>query len=208
MESMSRQSLITALRASLHDASGVFDAPGDADFRRLLDLAALDLGRAYARTLIGDAVLTADQSLYAAPADLLTVKTPIWGVDKRRQANPWDKDWPGRLPMLRVVEQGGARMIMLDPAPTAAQIASCGSTYRYFYYAGHVVADSGDLTTVPPAGRGLLLLRAQAEAMKEMAMRNIGKPVAMRDGITQGARNGTPAALYAQLMEQFERAIA
>ncbi len=60
-------------------------------------------------------------------------------------------------------------------------------------------------TTVPDEHRGLLLLRAQAEAMQELAARNIAKPVQLRDGQGGAPRNGVPAALHAQLMDAFER---
>ena len=45
-------------------------------------------------------------------------------------------------------------------------------------------------------------------AMKEMAMRNIGKPATMRDGISGQTRNGTPSYLFETLMKEFENAAA
>jgi hypothetical protein len=35
-------------------------------------------------------------------------------------------------------------------------------------------------------------------------MRNVGKPVSMRDGISGGTRNGTPTYLFEALMKEFE----
>lgn len=205
---MSRQSLMYELQASLHDAANVFTAPNDDDFHRLLDIAALDIGRVSHRTLIGEVTLIADQAYYQAPADMLMFKSPIWGISERRSRNPWEAQWPGRLPSVSVADMAGVRSLVMTPAPTAQQISAMGSTYRFFYFGGHVIGDAGAQTSVPTALRGLLILRAQAEACKEMAMRNMGKPVTLRDGMTQGPRNGTPAALYEQLMAQFERAAA
>jgi len=51
--------------------------------------------------------------------------------------------------------------------------------------------------------RGALLLRAQAECCKELAMRNVAKPVTMRDGGGGQPRNGTPGHLYSVLLAEF-----
>jgi hypothetical protein len=83
-----------------------------------------------------------------------------------------------------------------------------GSEFRYYYFALHSIGAAAADTTVKASDRGLLLLRAQAEAMKEMAMRNIKKPVQMRDGLASAPRNGTPASLFQALMDQFEKEAA
>ena len=36
-----------------------------------------------------------------------------------------------------------------------------------------------------------------------MALRNMAKPVTMRDGISGQTRNGTPASLYQSLLKEF-----
>lgn len=202
---MSKADLITDLKASLLDAATVFKAPADADFVRHLEHAALDLGRKRPRTLVGEVTLVADTPNYPVPADLLQIKLPLWGSAERRQRNPWARDWPGQLPRATVVNVAGGQELWLDPAPTTAQIAQLGTAYKFFYFAGHQIADAANDTTVQPVDRGLLLLRAQAEAMKELAARNMHKPVQLRDGMSGTPRNATPAALYAQLMEEFER---
>jgi hypothetical protein len=112
------------------------------------------------------------------------------------------------LPKVRFTEvAAGSYKLSLEPSPSAAQIAVLGSDFRYYYFARHLidVADAAK-TTVLASERHLLLLRAQAEAMREMAMRNIAKPVALRDGISSGPRNGTPAALHAALLAEFAEA--
>ena len=56
----------------------------------------------------------------------------------------------------------------------------------------------------PHYSRSLLLLRAQAEACRELALRNVSKPVTMRDAVGSQPRNGTPSALYQMLLTEFE----
>jgi hypothetical protein len=205
---MSQADLVADLKASLHDAAEVFTAASDADFVRHLDLAARDLGRFRRRTLVGTITLTADVDLYAAPADLSSLKSHLWGISPTAARKPWEKGHPGRLPDMREAEVNGVQAISLVPPPTAAQIAMLGSEFRYYYFAAHTVGAAAADTTVKPSDRGLLLLRAQAEAMKEMAMRNIKKPVQLRDGLSSAPRNGTPASLFQALMEQFEKEAA
>lgn len=202
---MSQADLVADLKASLNDAAGVFTAAADADFIRHLDLSALDLSRFRPRTLLGSITLTADKYDYPAPADFLSYKTAIWGTTR---AQPWEKNWPGKLPDARVAENAGARELHLLPAPTESQIAILGAVYKFYYFARHAISATAASTSVQPGDRGLLLLRAQAEAMKELAARNAKKPVQMRDGISGGTKNGTPAYLFEALMEQFERAAA
>jgi hypothetical protein len=200
---MTRGQLALELKDSLQDAASVFAADEGADFLRFIDAAALDFYRVRPRTLLGELTLVAEQFNYPAPDDLLCYKSAMWGVN--RYSHPWEKSWPGKLPSVYLSENGGVRELHFLPAPSAHQIAILGSVFKYWYFAAHEVGDEEADTTILSGDRGLLLLRAQAEAMKEMAMRNIGKPVQMRDGVSSGPRNGTPAALYEQLMKDFER---
>lgn len=202
---MSRADLLADYKASLQDANKVFTAINDADFSRHLDAAALDMVRVRPRTLLGTITLVAEQYNYAAPADFLTYKSDLWSVSARR-ISPWEKSYPGRLPDVVSAVNGTTRELHFLPAPTAAQIASLGSSFKYYYFAAHSIGAQAADTTILPGDRALLLVRAQAEAMKEMAMRNIGKPVQLRDGISQGPRNGTPQHLFEVLMKLFEGA--
>lgn len=200
---MSKADLLADYKASLQDAAKVFTALNDADFLRHLDAAALDMVRVRPRTLLGTITLVAEQFNYAAPADLLSYKSDLWGMGARSY-KPWDTGYPGRLPDVRVAVNGAVREIHFLPAPTAAQITALGASFKYYYFAAHAIGTLAADTTILPGDRGLLLVRAQAEAMKEMAMRNIGKPVTMRDGISNGPRNGTPSFLFETLMKTFE----
>lgn len=205
---MSRADLVADLKASLSDAAAVFTAANDADFKRHLDTAALDFTRVRPRTLLGSITLTAEESEYALPADLHAFKSSLWGIVPRVRTQPWEKTWPGRLPQARVAEVAGARRLVLAPAPTAQQISVLGAEFRFYYFARHAIGEQAADTTVQPGDRGLLLLRAQAEALRELAVRNAKKPVALRDGVSQAPRNGTPAALFQALLDEFEQAAA
>lgn len=206
---MSQADLVEDLKSALHDAADIFLAASDGDFKRLLDLAAADLGRFRLRTLVGSLLLQADKYNYLAPADLIRPKFPMWGVAEKRNIKPYARNWPGRLPQLLLVEAaGGVRELHLDPPPTQAQIVQFGASYRYYYFAAHKIAAVAAETSVQPYDRDLLLLRASAEAMREMAVRNSKKPVNLRDGMMNAPRNQTPAALADWLMEEFERRAA
>ncbi len=207
---MSEADLVLDLKASLQDAASVFDAGPDADFRRHLAAAALDFARVRPRTMVGSISLVADQGEYTAlPADFHLFKSALWGVSPQPSAHPWDESWHGRLPDAYLVESGGVAALALRPAPTAAQISALGATYRFYYAARHTIhATDGAQTTIRPGDRGLLLLRAQVEAMRELVYRNIMKPVQVIAGSTSAPRNGTPAAILEQLLTEWERLTA
>jgi len=192
---MSRADLRTDLKDSLHDAHSMLADP--ADYDRCLNVAASDLGRWKPRTLAGTIALVANQSEYAAPADFQSFKMALWG--RSSTAKPWDNDYPGKLPSVHHADG----ILLMVPAPSAQQIAILGASYRYFYFAGISIDDVAANTTVPADQRDILLLRAQAEACKELAMRGIGKPVQLRDGLNTITRNGTPSHLYHELMAEF-----
>ena len=203
---MSEADLVVDLKASLNDAKTVF-AADDSDFKRQLKTAALDLGRKRPRTLVGSFTLVADQAGYAPlPALFLAYKSHLWGIAPRAAPKPWESHYTGRLPDARVAEEGVVRKLTLDRPPTAAQISVLGEEFRYYYSAGHEVAAAAENTTVLAGDRALLILRTQAEAMRELAMRNVMKPIMVREGLSSQPRNGTPSFLHQALMDEFERA--
>ncbi|HHJ11819.1 MAG TPA: hypothetical protein ENK00_01455 [Chromatiales bacterium] len=202
---MSQSDLVGDLKAMLMDAANKFTAAADADFQRHLDLAALDLGRFRPRTLVGTLTLVADQSNYPAPSGLLRPKFPLWGTAEKRARRPWDGNWPGRLPRLTLVENAGTRELWLSPPPTAAQIADLGATYTYYYFAGHVIDMDAAKTSVQPGDRHLLLVRAAAEALQELANNGVTKPVQLGNaGVGSMPKNGTPGALADSLLKHYE----
>lgn len=206
---MSQADLVADLQSSLMDCKSMFTAANSADFIRQLNAAADDLSRIVPEYNRGSIDLVADQDLYAAPADLKSVDRLVWG-QKERSLNPWDPCYvrPRLLPKLSTVTQAGVLMLELTPAPGTLLIQRLGAAMPFTYLRLFTIDPVAANTTVPALRRSLLLLRAQAEAMKELANRGVAKPVQLRDGMTQGPKNGTPAALYDQFMRECERQAA
>ena len=205
---LSQADLVADLKASLNDAADVFVSAADADFKRHLEVAVLAMGAKRPRKLVGSLTVIADTSEYAAPADFECFGSLLWGIVPKPRGQPWERAWPGRLPQVEYVENpAGTFKLSLQPAPSAHQINALGADFRYYYHARHTVhATNGALTSIAPADRGLLILRAQAEAMRELAMRNSKKPAQLRDGYSGAPRNATPGYLYEQLMDEFAKA--
>jgi len=201
---MSQANLVTDLKASLNDAAAVFSSPADLDFIRHLDHAALDFGRVRPRVRSATVTLVADQDSYTAPADAIDEHSLQWGRNQKRDLKPWDSQFPGALPRLDIIGDPGARMLVLNPSPSLRQINLLGATCPFRYFAAHSIDAVAANTTIRPEDRALLLLRAAAESMKELAMRGVKKPVSLRDGMHASAKNGTPASLHDQLMREFE----
>jgi hypothetical protein len=201
---MTEVDVIADLKRSLHDAAAAFDAPSNADWKRLLGVALTAMAAKRPRTLLGTLTLTADEVRYAVPqADFTQYKTHVWGTKPPR---PWDPSYPGALPRIAAVHDVGGWALMFDPAPSAEHIAVYSSTFKFWYFGAHALGAEAEDTTLAAADRQLLILRAQAEAMRELSMRNINKPVQLRDGFSGTPRNSTPAALYRVLLEEFEAA--
>lgn len=206
--SMARADLIEDLRRMLMGAGDKFD-DNELDFARHLHIAALDLGRFRRRTLAASLTLIADQEAYAAPALFLAFKVTTWGDAQRKARQPWEPGYPGTPPRVTVSETAqGTLQLHLLPAPTAAQIADLGGSFPYFYYAGHVINEDPAATSVRPGDRHLLLVRAVAAALRELAHRGSTQPVKLGDGFGAMARNGTPAALADEAMKLFEQMAA
>ncbi len=204
---MSRADLAADLKASLRDSAGVFNAPEDADFKALLDTAALDLPRRRPRTLFGTLALVAGQARYDAPTDYRGFKSHLWGIAPVALPKPWDPAYPSDpMPDVLDVEDEGLQKLELRPPPSAAQIWAIGAEFRYYYYGIHRIEDEAAETTVKPADRAVLLLRAQIEAMTQLMFRNIHKVTSMRDAISGQPRNGTPAGVRESLLAQYEAA--
>jgi len=202
---LSRADLVASLKASLHEAADPFkleDETDDSNFIRLLDVAAADFGRVRPRKVAGELALQGGLAVYPAPAGFVCFHSSQWGAG--HGAQPWNQDWPGRLPRCEGAELDGVQMLVLTPAPTHRQVGLLGSRYPFLYEAAHQIGETAGETTIAPADRGLLILRAQAEAMRELSIRNVTLPVAMRDGVSNQPRNGTPSHLYTALMAEFE----
>lgn len=205
MGAMQLSTLTADLKASLGDASARWRTPVDADFVRLLRLAAVEMQAKRPVTKPGSVQLMPEQARYLVDAaDFAALKTHSW-ADPALTPKPWAPDYPGSVP--RVCAQWDAGWwLEFSPAPTMRQICVWGSEFKFWYFGTHVLSDVAGETTLAEADRGLLLLRAQAEAMRELAMSNVVKPQQMRDGYSGAPRNGTPAALFEALQREFREA--
>ncbi len=205
--SMSLVDLVADFKRSLHDSGALFDAANDADFARFLTLALPDMQAKRPVTKLGSVTLVADVprvALGVLNVGFSAFKTYLWG--DARVFRPWEPAWPGTLPRVGATFADGQWWLVFTPAPTAKQISAHGSQFDFWYYAEHAIGTLPADTTINRQDRGLLMLRAQAEAMRELAIRNAAKPVQLRDGLSGAPRNSTPAALHQELMRQFEAA--
>lgn len=200
---MSKADLVKDLQDLLQDAAKKFTAPAGADFERHLEIAAHDMGRVRSRTKLGSIALTAGEAVYPAPVDMIRTKVALWGINERQTRKPWDRNFPAVLPRMDLVEDDTGIQLILSPIPTADQIADLGSEFKFYYFAGHVIDDVAANTSISPADHHLVLIRAAAQAMTELAANGISKPVQLGPGVGSMPKNGTPGALSEQLMQQF-----
>ncbi|MDP1530319.1 MAG: hypothetical protein Q8M05_13135 [Rhodoferax sp.] len=203
---MSQADLVADLKRSLHDSADVFDAVDDADFERFLRQALPDMGWKRARTLVGQITLISGQANYslAALPDFYSYKTHAWEPSTRMQ--PWEPGYPGAVPRVSGFKDGTGNWLAFEPAPSAAHIILRGSAFTFYYFGQHSLGTLAADTTIAATDRGLLLLRAQAEAMLELTLRNVAKPVQLRDGLSGTPRNSTPRALFDALLSAFAEA--
>lgn len=199
---MSLADLVVTHKAALMDAADVFASAGAEDLEQHLKTAADDFRRVKPNVQYGEITLVADQRAYALPADIGDYKYDTWG---QRRLQPWETGYSGRLPRTQLAVVAGVKKLVLDPAPTQANIDEAGSVLSYYHVVPHTIhATDGAQTTIPLALRGLLILRAQVEAMRQLAMRNSMKPVQMMEGFGNTSRNGTASYLFEALSQEFE----
>ena len=205
---MKLDALLVDLAASLGDAAPFF-TDGDRDeLPRVLEAAAGALAERRPRRGAATLTLVADQSDYAAPADLLRLLGHSWGAAELAATSPWEANWPGRLPTAWTTEGASGRVVRLTPAPTASQLTQLGTSWPYIYAARHALSNTDGETSVPEAERELLLLRAQAEAVREMALAGTRKPVQLHKGIGSQAAATTAAELWPRLLEEWDARVA
>lgn len=196
--SMSRADLVADLKSSLRDAATTFTAAADADFVRHLDKAAADMHRVRPNSKVGQVTLASEQQAYDGPPDMLRFRYPL---RQRVALKPWD---PGYAPVFSACHAIGCRLVF-DVPPSSAQIAAHGSNFVFVYVALDSIGATAAETTIAAPDRDVLLLRAQAEALLELSLRDSVRPVQIGGGFGQQAKTGTPAALYHDLMAEWAR---
>jgi hypothetical protein len=201
---MALEDLVADLKVSLHSSASVFDSDADADYLRFLNQALPDMAVKRRLTRLGQVTVDYATVRYALSEypDLVTYKTHLWDL-RGYCPQPWEPGYPGALPRVTAEHDGSAHWLVFDPAPSAEHIALRGSTFKFWYFARHTLGAEASGTTVLADDRGLLLLRAQAEAMRELALNQGNKPINLRDGLSGTPRNSTPAALHEMLLRLF-----
>lgn len=206
---MSLADLVADLKTSMHDSADVFKTDGDVDWVRFLTQSLPDMQVKRPVTRLGSVLLAAGTAVYALASasypDYVGYKTMLWGAE-RCMPKPWEVGYAGAVPRVREAWDGAAWTLVFDPAPTYLHLNALGSTFKFWYFARHVLGAAAVDTTVAPGDRALLLLRGQAECLREMALRNANKPTSLRDGITGQTRQGHPAALFQTMLDLFKAA--
>lgn len=200
----------TALGKSLQDALTIFGADAgaqDPHLDRHLDAAVTDFGRVAPLLVSTTLSLVADVANYVAPADAVRFHSTELVADQN-ELPPWDSSRLQIVPEPFITSIAGARCWQFRPTPTNAMLAKLGSSsYPYTYFARHVLSEVDGATTIILEHQSLLVMRAQVESMREMAIRNAHKPIAVRDGMYSQTKNGTPAALADQFMRMWEQLV-
>jgi hypothetical protein len=201
---LSEADLIEDLRRSLNDSANVFNTAGEGDWRRVLNVALVAMQAKRPRTLLGQVTLAPEQVRYpVAETDFAQYKSHLWGT---RQLNPWEPAFPGALPRVSAGYDGQAWALHFDAPPSDKHLAAYGRTFKFWYFGTHSLATDAANSTIAPGDRPLLLLRAQAELMRELSMRGVNKSVSLRDGYSGTPRNSTSAAMFQALLQEFNEA--
>ena len=204
---ITRVDLATTLRLSLHDSALAFGEDADV-FDRCVDIALKAFTRLRPhrqQVAVPWSFGGSDQDI---PAEALRVAVVQWSdrvISQWRTAGYLSP--PAPLQASIVQGSNGAKLRLA--APLHGKAPSAGTVYVTLHTPHTLpLTDADDIPqTVPDADEDLLLLRAQAEAMRELAARGITKPVTLRDGQSQGPRNGTPAAMQGRLLQEWQEAM-
>lgn len=200
----------TLLEASLLDAANLFGADTLARKPALdqhLATALAEFNRVAPRLVSTTLTLVAKLGNYAAPADAIRFHSSEV-VDDQNELSPWNEYRIPQVPVPIITHVGGVRAWQFRPTPSEFMIQRIGREYPYTYYARHVLDETTAAnTTLTLEQQPLLIMRAQVESLRAIALRNAHKPVAMRDATYSQTKNGTPAALAEQTMRMWEQMV-
>jgi len=204
--SMLLSDLVEELKLTLGEAAAKFKEANNADYIRFLTHAAMRLGHKRPRTLIATVVLNCNTAEYDTPSDFIFYKASIWGREEQQKYKPWDTRNPGRLPRVFTAEYDGKLQIVLSPTPSSAQIAQLGANYKFYYYAGHVLSDEANKTSVQANDRELLLLGAVIQAMFQLSNSGTINPMQLHKGMGSQSKATTPAGWFNTLNQLYKDA--
>ncbi|MFP4245399.1 MAG: hypothetical protein ACLFRJ_10010 [Ectothiorhodospira sp.] len=190
----------TAIRAEYESSLGATASrftPEALD--RHLDAAVQSLGYIAPLSRSDTLFLEPGTGVYPAPEDLIRPISHTWGTT----AQPWDTAYAGPRPrLLSTLEPDGPRL-QISPVPTHRQVIQWGAELHYRYVAGHRLTDS--TSTIPLRFAGALRLRAQLEAMRELAAAGVTDPIQLHNGMGASMpANTTPAGLMEALRKAWQ----
>ena len=195
------------LASSLLDARSLFGEDGSAAQGAALDhhlrAAAADFNRVRPRVEAFELTLIADQADYPAPAGSLRFHLAEM-VEANAAIEPYDSRRQAQVPLPVLIRSSSGRSWRFRPVPTQRLIHALGCRYRYTAIVAHVLADDAGDTTFADADLPLLVMRAQVESLRALAIRNAHKPFTTRDPSYGQTRNSTPAALAQMTLDAWE----
>lgn len=200
-DALTLSALAESLTTTLGDARNRH-ADADAPTRHIR-VAVADLHRVRPHMCAQLVTLSAGQERYLLNDNAVAFHSASW-VARWLGIAPWDRAGVV-MPSAVIRHSEHSRALELLPAPTSPFLAMVGRLHTLHYYAQHTVGEQPEQTSVAREDRALVILRAQAEAMKEIALANSGKPGTFKGGDASMPRNSTPAAVYRELMAEFER---
>ena len=197
----------TALTTTLLDARLIFGEDGSGEQRDALNAhlqaAAADFNRVRPRIEAFELTLIAEQADYPAPAGALRFHLADM-VEANAAFEPYDARRQAQVPLPVLIRSSSGRCWRFRPVPTQRLIHALGCRYRYTAIVAHVLADDAGDTSFADADLPLLVMRAQVESLRALAIRNAHKPFTTRDPSYGQTRNSTPAALAQMTLDAWE----
>jgi len=188
---MNLAALQTQLTKSLGDSAESFQG----EQIRLINIALTDYSRYRPLTLAASVRLQAGKQRYPVPENFIGFKHSLWG----KSALPlWSTGRPHNIPR----PQSLSDALQFQQPITPAHIQHYGANYAYLYFAKHQILDNGDLTL--SGDHDLLVMRAQAQAMLELALHNADKQPAAHQHIGNQSSNSKPMHIHDTLMAAFK----
>lgn len=188
---MALSEFVTSLKSALRDLATRFTDPDD--FERLIAAAVREYSR-YRPAIVRDSVtLVAGTDSYAVTGLRSILHSP-WG---RTRGKPWE-DSPGTPPNY-YVESG---QIVFETAPSGSDIGLWGAIFKFTGRGAHTVDETN--STISEEDEDLILLRARAEALAELADDQAGKAGGHKSASGYGtSRDATLAGRANRLLEDW-----
>jgi hypothetical protein len=198
------EEVLANYKSSLLDSASVFK---DDQLTRHLKTALLEYSKYKPLIKDGSFNLIANIKVYPAPVDLFEVIETFWAREQRKTMPVWSPIYPENLPRLNLYQREQGYELVLSRAVTESEISLYGQAYEFTYKASQILGDDLTKNTLLESAIPIVLIRAQAEAAREMALRNIHKPVSLNTPVGGVPSNGTPMGIYQALMIEFEKQV-